>query len=661
MKRLLFTSAFLLVLISGFSQYSKEIKRAFLDGEYFLAMEAYRDALEGYLKVYKAAPDNANINYRVGLCYLNIPGKKEKAIPYLEKAVKNITQSYKEGNIKEEQAPPDAWFFLGTAYFLQYRLEDAKKCFNKYLTVMTESDSLDVDYVKQQIAAVDRTRDFMSHPVAYKADNLGKMINNSRQNFDAVVSGDESTLIYVTSLKFYDAVFYSQRSNGQWQAPRNITPEIQSDGDLYPAGISYDGKVLYLSKSDRFNSDIYVSRLDNGKWTKAEKIEKNVNTKYWESSATLSPDGKSLYFTSNKKDSRGGLDIYVSQWDETLGIWGPPVNLGPVINTQFNEETPFFSNDGKTLYFSSQGHNSMGGFDIFYSERKTDGSWSKPVNLGYPINTTDDDIFFVPIVAKIYGYYSMFDPETSLGDRDIYRIEFYSDLNPRPVTISGQVTFRDLQPGVTPSGEVQMQDDRGQVIAKMPLAQDGKFQFTEKVTGNYHLVVSADNYQKSTYPVTIPSDYSVGHLNISMTMQPVAEEKVTMPVIFFGFDKHTIAAKEMAKVDKLISMMKKYPDMTVEITGYTDSKGPAGYNRRLSLRRARAVAALLEKGGIPSSRYTLKGAGETNFLAINKYPDGKDCPEGRAFNRRVEVTVTHAAGVKVENEKVEIPDSLRIK
>ncbi len=404
-----------------------------------------------------------------------------------------------------------------------------------------------------------------------------------------------------------------------------------------------------------------MTHLVNGKWTKAEKVGTNINTKYWESSATLSPDGKTLYFTSNKKDSYGGLDIYTSEWDDNLKAWGEPKNLGPVINTQFNEETPFLSKDGNTLYFSSQGHNSMGGFDIFYSERKADGSWSKPVNLGYPLNTTDDDLFFVPIVAKIYGYYAMFDPETSLGDRDIYRTEFYSDLNPRPVTISGQVHFKSAVPGVTPSGEVEMKDENGKVIARAPLADDGKFSLTEKVTGTYHLTVVADNFQEKSHTVTIPSDFSVGQVNVSMEVQPVLEEKVTLPVIFFGFDKYTILPKEQKKIDMLVEAMKKYPALAVELTGYTDSKGPAGYNRRLSLRRAKAVAKQLEKAGIEASRITVKGAGETNFLAINKYPDGKDCPEGRAFNRRVEVNVTQPAGIKTEKEKVEIPENLSVK
>ncbi len=658
MKRLLLTSAFLLLLLPGYTQYSKEVKRAFLDGEYFLAMEAYRDALEGYLKVLEVAPDNANINYRVGLCYLNIPGKKEQAIPYLEKAVKNITSDYKEGNIKEDHAPTDAWFFLGQAYFLQYRLDDAKKCFQKYLSVITEADTLDLDFVKQELAAVDRTREFMKHPIAFAAENLGKTINNATQNFDAVVSGDESTLVYVTSLKFYDAVFYSKNKDGQWQPPRNITPELQSDGDLYPAGISYDGKTLYLSKNDRFNSDIYVSRLENGKWTKAEKLGKNINTRYWESSATLSPDGKTLYFTSNRTGSYGGLDIYVSQWDETLNAWGPPKNLGPVINTKFNEETPFLSNDGKTLYFSSQGHNSMGGFDIFYSEMKPDGSWSEPVNIGYPVNTTDDDLFFVPIVARIYGYYSMFDPETTLGDRDIYRLEFYSDLNPRPVNIRGKIDFQGTPPA---TAEVVLTDDRGQVIRKIPLAEDGSFSFTEKIKGQYHLIVKADHFQEGKKNIEIPADYSVGEVKVSMTLQPAVAETITLPVIFFGFDKYDIPQEERDKITALAEVMKMNPSLTVELVGYADAKGPARYNRRLSLKRAKAVAAMLEEAGIEASRLTVRGEGETHFLAINKYPNGKDCPEGRAFNRRVEVHVVNSGGKKVVTEIPEIPDELKMK
>ncbi len=663
MKRVVILTVFLFSISPVFSQYSKDVKRAFLDGEYFLALESYPDALEGYQKVYKVDPNNANINYRVGICYLNIPGKKEQAIPYLEKAVKETTDKYKEGNINEKKAPRDALFFLGTAYLLQYRFDDAKSYFQKYLTYLEPSDTLDIAFVKQEIAAVDRARDYMAHPIAFNLENVGKNINNANANFDPVVSGDESTLVYVTSLKFYDAVFYAKKTKTGWSTPRNITPEIQSDGDLYPAGISFDGKTLFFSRNDRFNSDIWISHLKDSKWTKAEKMDKPINTKYWESSATLSPDGRTLYFTSNRKGSIGGLDIYLSHFDETTGTWGPAVNLGRNINTEFNEETPFLSKDGKTLYFSSQGHSSMGGFDIFYCKLKKNGEWAKPKNIGYPINSTDDDLFFVPIVAKVYGYYSMYDPEKSIGNKDIFRVEFYSDLNPRPVQFTGSVELKN-KPSYTVPVTVQLKNKvTGKVIAETKTSPSGTYTLKSKVPeGKYLLVLNANDYHQKVKELTIPGDYSVTSVKENATMEPVAPPAaIQLPVIFFSFDKARLSAAEKEKASRLAEIMKKYPGLTINITGYADSKGSAGYNRRLSMKRARAVAKVLKNAGIPSSRYTLKGAGETNFVAINNYPDGRDCPKGRALNRRVEITVVKSPVKNIKPEPVNVPEPLRIK
>ena len=663
MKRIVLTTVFLFSIITGYSQYFKEVKRAFLDGEYFLALDSYPDALEGYMKVYKVYPKNANINYRIGLCYLNIPGEKAQAIPYLEKAIKNTTNKYKEGNIKENHAPNDATFFLATAYFIQNRLDEARKYFEKYLTVLDPADTLNVRFVKQEISAVGRARNFMAHPVSYKIENLGKNINNGDANFDAIVSGDESTLIYVTSLKFYDAVYYAKNINNKWATPQNITPEIQSDGDLYPTGISFDGTTLFLTKNDRFNNDIYVSHLKNNKWIKAQKLGKNINTKYWESSATLSPDGKTLYFTSNKKDSRGGLDIYISGYDTATGTWGPPQNLGPTINTQFNEETPFLSKDGKTLYFSSQGHNSMGGFDIFYSKKQKDGKWSKPKNIGYPVNTTDDDLFFVP-VTKIYGYYSTYDAKKSFGDKDIFRVEFYTDINPRPVHFSGTIQLKSMPGNYKHMIHFILQDKHtGTVIEDTQVnPSEGTYNFTRKTPkGDYHMILEADGYKKTIKDITIPGDYSLNQLKKDIVIQPLAEEVSYLPVVFFGYDKFSLATIEKNKVNRLIDLLKNNPGLIINITGYTDARGPSWYNRRLSLKRARTIAELLKKNGILSKQYQVKGAGETNFIAINQYSDGRDCPEGRAFNRRVAVTIVQSPVESIKPETVEIPANLKIK
>ncbi|HHJ09658.1 MAG TPA: tetratricopeptide repeat protein [Bacteroidetes bacterium] len=664
MKRVIVLTLFLFSLLSAYSQYSKEVKRAFMDGEYFLALESYPDALEGYKKVYKVDPENANINYRMGICYLNIPGQKEKAIPYLEKAVKKTTDKYKEGNVKENKAPQDAFFFLGTAYLLQYRFEDAKTYFEKYLKYVDPTDTLDYDFVKQEIAAIERARNFMAHPVAVSLENVGKNINNTGANFDPVVSGDESTLVYVTRLKFYDAVFYTRKSNTGWSTPRNITPEIQSDGDLYPAGISFDGKTLFMSRNDRFNSDIWVSHLKDGQWTKAEKLGKNINTKYWESSATLSPDGKTLYFTSNRKGGYGGLDIYTSHFDEKVGEWGPANNLGSTINTEFNEETPFLSKDGKTLYFSSQGHNSMGNFDIFYSELQKNGTWSKPRNVGYPINSTDDDLFFVPIIAEVYGYYSMFDPVKSIGNKDIFRVEFYSDINPRPIQLTGTVHLKNKPETYNNPILIVLRNKKtGEIIKETSIAPSEKYNISARLPkGNYVLTLQANSYQQNRKEISIPEDYSVSCISEDVTLEPVPIVKAEyLPVIFFNFDKASLSDKERGKVNRLANIMKDYPELVINITGYADSKGTAGYNRRLSMRRARAVANVLKKAGISSARYNLKGAGETNFIAINHYPDGRDCPEGRALNRRVEITVVKSPVNTIKPAPINVPDQLKIK
>ena len=190
--------------------------------------------------------------------------------------------------------------------------------------------------------------------------------------------------------------YYSTKTNGQWSGPVNMNELLKVDRDLFPTSISNDGKTLYLYSSADYDGIIYTSQFENGIWSPLVKLNENINTKYWESHATISHDNKKLYFTSNRKGGYEGLDIYVSERDST-GDWGPAKNLGPVINTPYNEESPFLSKDDKTLFFSSRGHFNMGGYDIFYSTLLPDGEWSVPLNVGFPLNSTDDDVFFKPV------------------------------------------------------------------------------------------------------------------------------------------------------------------------------------------------------------------------------------------------------------------------
>jgi len=414
---------FILLLIAPvYAQENKDLEDSFLEAEYFLMNESYSDALTYYLQLYEKLPDNANLAYCVGVCYLNIPWKKNLSIQYLENAIKNMSAKHKEGTLTQVAASYDALFELGRAYRINYRFDKAKETFTKYLATLLPDDHENIDFVRNEIKACEMAKDLIATPVAYAEENMGELFNDEKSNFNPLISADGKSFAYMVSLKFYDAVMFSRLVNGRWSAPVNITPELQSDGDFYISCLSADGKLLFLSKDDHVNSDIYVSSYDGKTWSKTVKLNKNINTKDWESHGFISEDGNQLVFASDRPGGFGGLDLYISR--KVNGDWGPAVNLGPEINTQFNEDRPYLINNGKTLFFSSQGHENMGGYDIFRSDLQSNGLWSIPKNLGYPINTPDDDIFFMPVADGKSGYYSKFKETGGFGKEDIYKVTF---------------------------------------------------------------------------------------------------------------------------------------------------------------------------------------------------------------------------------------------
>jgi tetratricopeptide (TPR) repeat protein len=400
----------------------KTYQETFNDAEYFFMNGDYSDAIFYYIQIAEKFPDNANINYRIGVCYLNINGKKNLSIDYLETASKNMSAKRKEGSVSQLTAPYDALFELGEAYLVNYQFDKAQNAFKRYLATLIPDDHENIDFVNQQIRSCDIAKQYISKPVSYIEENIGSPFNDERSNFNPVISADGKTFAFMVSLKFYNAVMVSRNLNGKWSTPVNITPDLQSDGDLFISCLSPDGKTLYLSKDDNYNSDIYTSSFDGKSWGPTVKLNKNVNTKNWESHGFVSEDGSQLIFASDRPGGFGGLDLYISK--KVNGDWGPAVNLGPEINTQFNEDRPFLINNGKTLFFSSQGHSTMGGYDIFRSDLQSNNIWSQPENLGYPINTPDDNIFFMPIENGKAGYYSLFKESEGFGKEDIYKITF---------------------------------------------------------------------------------------------------------------------------------------------------------------------------------------------------------------------------------------------
>lgn len=423
MKRLVIL---LMIITAGTvcrSQDNIRLQEAFYDAEYFLMRGDYSDALPYYQGIYAAMPDNASIAFRLGLCYLNIDGSKNMAIEYLEKASQKITGKYREGSLRQTEAPYEALFFLGDAYRINYMFEKAKEAYSRYRQTLLPTDVENLMFIDQQITACNNAPAMMAEPVKFTVEEVDDILNDGNDNFFPVVSADGKSIAYMTSMKFYDAIMFSRFSRNEWTPPANITPELQSDGDHYVSCLAAGGTELLLSRDDNINSDIWSSKFDGTRWEPAHKLKKEINTKYWEAHGFITEDGSTLIFASDRPGGFGGLDLYVSKLQGD-GEWGSPVNMGPEINTPLNEDRPFLIRDGKTLFFASQGHHNMGGYDIFASEMQYNGLWSTPKNLGYPLNNPDDNIFFCPAEDGKAGYMSFTGRDGGAGGSDIYYIKF---------------------------------------------------------------------------------------------------------------------------------------------------------------------------------------------------------------------------------------------
>jgi outer membrane protein OmpA-like peptidoglycan-associated protein/YHS domain-containing protein len=437
----------------------------------------------------------------------------------------------------------------------------------------------------------------------------------------------------MNSLPFYDALYFTTMENGEWTTPTNITPQVQSDGNQYATALSYDGKTLYLSWEDPFNSDIYVSEYEDGRWTRSRSLSNEINTKFWESHASVSKDGKTLYFASNRQETTGEMDIFISR--KIGNKWSEPENIGEVINTDLNEDTPFISEDGKRLYFSSQGHESIGGYDIFYSDMKEDGTWSTPVNIGYPINTTDDDLFYVP-VNPYEGYMARY-IEDGNGGQDILRFEF-PGLAEYKALQTGQEVEEDIQTRVEPEDDVleQLEEETESIVEE-----------TEEPE-----ITEDPEIEEQVIERTVAEDVE----------ETVEKTQVEVRPIFFDFDDASLKPEAKEELNKIADLLKQNKAVEVQLIGYADPLGNQQYNKNLSKKRAQAALEYLKNQGINTQRLATDGKGETNFIAINKNPDGSDNPTGRKYNRRVEIHLDNADEGNIIVVKPEIvPENLKNK
>jgi hypothetical protein len=425
--------------VAASAQSTKEMKEIFAQAESYYLYEEYELANQLYILLEN--PDNLNVNYKIGTCYLNISDEKEKAIPYLESAVKNATYDAKSSSFKEKRAPLDSYFYLAKAYLINNELEKGLNTLQNFRNLAKETESKggmeNVDFVDQQIRACKIAMGFKENPVSISKKILGADFSQGSMNENPAVSFDGNTIVYTERRGLVNVILFSKKIRGTWQTPVEITGQLNAGEDCSSCSLNMDGTELYLYKNDNFDGNIYTSKFVNDEWTPIIKLNKNINTKFYESHASVSADGKKLYFTSNRDGGSGSLDIYVSEKD-LLGDWGVAVNLGNKINTPYNEDTPFITQNDSVLYFCSEGHISMGGYDIFKSTR-SETSWGTPSNLGFPINSTDDDRFFQPSNNGQNAYYSI---TTDYKKKDIFYLGMGSDIT-QTYEILGKFSLKD--------------------------------------------------------------------------------------------------------------------------------------------------------------------------------------------------------------------------
>ncbi len=604
MKKLivLLISAFIFSFGLVYSQ-SDEDRINFYDGAFFLAEEDYGEALSAFKKVYNAGyENNSNINYLIGSCYLRLSGEKKEAIPYLEKAITNVSENYNEGSFKQESAPYDAYLLLGNAYRINEDLEKACEYYNKYSGLLKKNQEYELLFTKKQIENCKRAKTAIQNPIKLEKENLGKMYNSRLDNYNPVRSGDGLKLAYMSEQRFYNAIYFVEFSGGRWSNPINITPQIQSDGDQYVTSLSQDGSQMFLSRISVDDADIMMSTYEAKRWSKSQNIGKPVNSKYFESHASISSDGKHLYFISNRKESLGGMDIFVSELLKDGKSWSDPVNLGPVINTMLNEDSPFISTDGKTLYFSSQGHENIGGYDIFYSKLDENGNWTEPIPYAYPLNTTDDELFFFPVEDGNKGYMARIE-DNGIGKEDLYFVTLHS----------------------------------GEFLA-------------EEVPDE---IVEVEKEEVEVKEVIIPEEIAETELKPAV--------KYSVKPIFFGFDSYSLSNIAKSKLDELTEVMQVFPNLKLEVNAHTDAIGAVEYNQRLSMQRAQSVAEYLTEKGLDKERLVLNGYSENKPIAINKTAEGLDSAEGRQLNRRVVFKIKSENIDQIILEVIDVPEDLKIK
>jgi outer membrane protein OmpA-like peptidoglycan-associated protein/tetratricopeptide (TPR) repeat protein len=702
-----------LIIFSSTDSFASGPRKDLRKARRYFNSSKYIKAKDKYLALLKTDSLNRIYNYELALTYFNMDNIKVQAVPFFERSLQNAN-----GNIIGE-----AYFFLGICYHLQAKYADAISSFEKYKNeVNTNGTYVDEKEQTEILTEVNRRIEMCNNAIALTKTPLRKFeinnkiqylnvvdldsnVNSLQDDYSGIILPTDSMLIFTSrrvgsSLnktdwydeKFKEDVYYSVIRNDGWEPAQRMNELINTNDHEAVNFISADGKKVYIYRGKDLGT-IYTTTFENNAWTKPLKLDKSdkINVGSWETSTYITDGDKKIYFVSNRKGGFGGRDIYVST-KTADGSWGDPENLGPSVNTAYDEDAPFLSQDGQLLYFSSTGHNSMGGFDIFKS-KLTDNKWAAPQNMGYPINSEGDDIYFIINFKNDKCFYSSSrNRKNNYSDLDIYEINYNCKNLPLTIVkgICNDTTLRIQVTNPLGKSKVLITSPKADGSYALELSPETAYNFkfvldkntsfdttvfipkqcdaydlfqkislTKTTDANTGKTTAGMYVQNAFYDIAALTSGTEGkdQLNIysnylttpeSKTQDNYSELKkdfvltsstdvipktVFFKNVLFDFDKSAIRTVHKHELDSLADYMSKKPNIKIELGGHTDSKGSGNYNQLLSEKRSAAVKNYLIKKGVNENRISIQYFGETKPFVPNTNITN------RQLNRRVEILI----------------------
>lgn len=597
---------------------------------------------------------NAKANFEAGYLHITTINKDQA-----EKYLLRVYRQFPEFRF-------DLEYWIGRSYQYAAKFDMAIDFYNRYKTKLANTSSnyagaekISVKDVDRRIEECNNGKELMASPKPFSIVNLGSEINSEYDDYAPVVNSEETEIIFTTRRrdgninenvwddnKPYEDIFISNKEGSKWKSAKNIGTTINTRYNNSNLTLSPDGKTLFIYKDGVGEGDIFFSEMQTDKtWSVPQPLPGTINSPYHESSVTITTDGNTIYFASERPGGLGGSDIY-SVTKNSKGAWSVIKNLGPSINTEYDEEAPFIDYDGKTLYFSSMGHKGMGGRDIFKSTLidASTNEWSAPENVGSPINTPDDDIFITGTSTPNRFYFAS-ERAGGYGYSDIYLItDKEPEEKPQVIAEAPKVslhrfilTIIDADTEEPIAATVRMRGmDNSAVATRNSEVGIHEFMVMSPTAKEYLVYIEKDGYIFENLSFQLGGAFDRERVEAkTIRLKKISVGAVSvLRHVFFDIDKAILKPESFDELDKLVKLLNLNTKVKIEIGGHTDNTGTHEYNMSLSNRRAAAVREYLLSKGVDAKRITAVGYGETEPVVSNDDELG-----GREINRRVEFKV----------------------